>query len=140
MQIIKVLFFFYLWCFSELFVSCIENGSVFVGVVPGTDKFVWIIESDWIYFGLTTLKYDFWWTRARCIIILVEVLWPGSIYLIYLNNLFPCILFIDEQGTTDLFHPKTSTFSTRALIWVHFKTVHYFSQSIFSLFSYLKNA
>ena len=40
----------------------------------------------------------------------------------------------------DLFQPKTSTFSTRALIWVHFKTMRYFSQSIFSLFSYLKNA
>ena len=24
----------------------------------------------------------------------------------------------------DLFHPRTSTFSTRALIWVHFKTLH----------------
>ena len=30
--------------------------------------------------------------------------------------------------------------SNRALIWVHFKTVHYFNQPIFSLFSYLKNA
>ena len=42
--------------------------------------------------------------------------------------------------TSDLFQPKTSTFSTRALILVHFKTVHYFSQPIFSLFSYLKHA
>ena len=42
--------------------------------------------------------------------------------------------------TLDLFQPKTSTFSTRALIWVHFKTVRYFSQSIFSSFSYLKDA
>ena len=40
----------------------------------------------------------------------------------------------------DLFQPKTSTFSTRALISVHLKTVRYFSQPIFSLFSYLKNA
>ena len=40
----------------------------------------------------------------------------------------------------DLFQPKTSTFSTRALIWVHFKTVRYFSQQIFRLFSYFKNA
>ena len=40
--------------------------------------------------------------------------------------------------TLDLFQPKTDLFSTRALIWVHFKTVHYFSQPIFSLFSYLK--
>ena len=38
----------------------------------------------------------------------------------------------------DLFQPKKSTYSTRALIWVHFKTVRFFSQSIFSLFSYLK--
>ena len=38
-----------------------------------------------------------------------------------------------------MFQPKTSTFSTRTLIWVHFKTVHKFSQPIFSLFSYLKN-
>ena len=40
----------------------------------------------------------------------------------------------------DLFQPKTDLSSTRALIWLHFKTVHYFSQPIFSLFSYLKNA
>ena len=40
----------------------------------------------------------------------------------------------------DLFQPKTSTISTRALISVHFKTVRYFSQPIFRLFSYFKNA
>ena len=40
----------------------------------------------------------------------------------------------------DLFQPKTDLFSTRAPIWVHFKTVQYFSQPIFRLFSYLKNA
>ena len=40
----------------------------------------------------------------------------------------------------DLFQPKTDFFSTRTLISVHFKTVRYFSQSIFSLFSYFKNA
>ena len=38
----------------------------------------------------------------------------------------------------DLFQPKMALFSTRALIWVHLKTVHYFSQSILNLFSYLK--
>ena len=38
----------------------------------------------------------------------------------------------------DLFQPKTDLFSTRALIWVHFKTVRYFSQPIFILFSYKK--
>ena len=40
----------------------------------------------------------------------------------------------------DLFQPKTSTFSIHSLIWVHFKNEHYFSQPIFSLISYLKNA
>ena len=44
------------------------------------------------------------------------------------------------SSTFDLFQPKTVTFSTRALIWANFKTVHYFSQPSFSLFSYLKNA
>ena len=38
------------------------------------------------------------------------------------------------SGDVELFQPKTSTFSTRALIWVHFKTVHCFSQPIISLF------
>ena len=38
----------------------------------------------------------------------------------------------------DLFQPKTSTFSTSALIWAHFTTVHYCSQTILCLFSYLK--
>ena len=36
----------------------------------------------------------------------------------------------------DLFQPKTDLFPTCALISVHFKTVRYFSQYIFSLFSY----
>ena len=40
----------------------------------------------------------------------------------------------------DLFQPMTDFFSTRALISVHSKTVRNFSQSIFSLFSYFKNA
>ena len=35
------------------------------------------------------------------------------------------------QTTDDLFHPKTSTFSTRSCIWVHFKTVYDFSQPLF---------
>ena len=43
-----------------------------------------------------------------------------------------------QYGAPDLFQTKTDLFSTRALIWVHFKTVHYFYQPIFSLFSYLK--
>ena len=43
-----------------------------------------------------------------------------------------------HAAMSDLFQPKTSTFSTRALIWVHFKTVQYFSQPIFRIFSYLK--
>ena len=38
--------------------------------------------------------------------------------------------------TYDLFQPKTDLFSTRALIWVHFKTVRYFPQPICILFSY----
>ena len=47
-----------------------------------------------------------------------------------------------QQGIRlkDLFQPKTDLFSTRALIRVHFKSVRYFSQPIFILFSYLKNA
>ena len=45
-----------------------------------------------------------------------------------------------SSSALDLFQPKTDLFSTRALIWVHFKTVRYFSQPIFRLFSYLKNA
>ena len=40
----------------------------------------------------------------------------------------------------ELFQPKTSTFSTRTLIWVHYKVVHIFSQPIFSSFSHLNSA
>ena len=47
---------------------------------------------------------------------------------------------ISGETVYNLFQPMTDLFSTRALIWVHFKTVHYFSQPIFGLFSYLKNA
>ena len=43
----------------------------------------------------------------------------------------------EGDSAKDMFQPKTSTFSTCSLILVRFKTVHYFSQSIFSLFSYL---
>ena len=57
--------------------------------------------------------------------------------------LFDCDIvsssYLHPCGVLDLFQPKTSTFSTRALIWVHFKTVHYFYRPIFSLFSYLKH-
>ena len=45
-------------------------------------------------------------------------------------------LWIQERDT---FRTKKSNFSTHSLIWVHFKTVHYISQPIFSLFSHLKN-
>ena len=44
------------------------------------------------------------------------------------------------EGVVDLFQPKTDLFSTRALIWVHLKTVRYCSQPIFGLFLYLKNS
>ena len=40
----------------------------------------------------------------------------------------------------DLSHPQKSSFYTRALIWMHFKTVHYFSQQNLSLILYLKNS
>ena len=46
---------------------------------------------------------------------------------------------IQPDWYLDLFQPKTSIFSTHALISVHFKTVHYFCQPIFSLISHLKN-
>ena len=39
-----------------------------------------------------------------------------------------------------MFQPKTSTFSTYALIWVHYEVVFYFSQSIFCLFLHLNSA
>ena len=56
------------------------------------------------------------------------------------EDIFVVVYFLGKKSIVDLFQPKTSTFSKRALIWVHFKTMHYFSQPIFSLFSYLKNA
>ena len=48
--------------------------------------------------------------------------------------------YLIANFVNDLFQPKTDLFSTRSLILVHFKTVHYCSQPIFNLFSYLKNA
>ena len=51
-----------------------------------------------------------------------------------------CIRPRIQTGVKDLFHPNTSTFSTQALIWVHFNTVHYFFQPIFSLLLHLKRA
>ena len=52
---------------------------------------------------------------------------------------FPCTEAkgkFQSSAIVDLFQPKTALFSTRALISVHFKTVRYFSQPIFRLFSY----
>ena len=49
-------------------------------------------------------------------------------------------VFLDCMGcyTFRLGPAQDGPFSTLALIWVHFKTVHYFPQPIISLFSYLK--
>ena len=44
------------------------------------------------------------------------------------------------QSVLYLFQTKKSTFSTCALILVHYKLVHSFSQPIFSLFSHLNSA
>ena len=44
----------------------------------------------------------------------------------------------DKYYVWDLFQPKTGLFPTRALISVHFKTVHYFSLCIFSFISFKK--
>ena len=41
-----------------------------------------------------------------------------------------------EEKVLGLVPAQDGSFSTRALILAQFKTVHYFSQPIFSLFSY----
>ena len=53
----------------------------------------------------------------------------------FLNTISRNIMF-----ATGLLPVQDVHFSTRALIWVHFENMHYFSQLIFILFSYLKNA
>ena len=50
------------------------------------------------------------------------------------------IILVKGSNLSRLVPAENGPFSTRALIWVHFKTVQYFYQPIFSLFSYLKNA
>ena len=52
--IIKILFFFYLWFFSEMLNFFVDNNSGLIGVVPDINKVSWIIEAYWIYFGLAT--------------------------------------------------------------------------------------
>ena len=64
MCIIKILFFFYLWFFSYMFIGLIDKGGGFTFVVPGIDKFVWTIKANCIYFGSMKLKWVFGWTRA----------------------------------------------------------------------------
>ena len=77
-----------------------------------------------------------------------EMQWTKSLKHLWFFHLFDfkhirfilfCVVF-QQLVHDDLFQPKTVLFSTRALIWVHFKTVRYFYQPIFRLFSYLKNA
>ena len=74
-------------------------------------------------------------TEVSCVSILTFFFPWIYPFLLLCLSIFMFSLFI----IFDLFQPKTDLFSTRALIWVHFKTVRYFSQPIFSLFSYLKN-
>ena len=61
-----------------------------------------------------------------------------TFYEIFWDVIFNICLY---QGTWiyDLFQTKKYTFSTCAFIWVHFKTVYYFSQPIFLIFTF-KNA
>ena len=65
-----------------------------------------------------------------------------NLYLVeYTQKVYKMLKIKSNGGEMyDLFQPKTDLFSTRALILVHFKTERYFSQSIFGLFSYFKNA
>ena len=86
--------------------------------------FIWL--NYYLSFQLNTCC-----TIWSCYVILHVIL---CMFFFWMNNM------IHYFYIYDLFQPKTSTISTRALISVHFKTVPYFSQPIFGLFSYLKNA
>ena len=76
----------------------------------------------------------------------MELIWQDKVseFLLVPQNWITVTIFTDVLINyfliSDLFQPKTSTFSTCALIWVHFKNVRYFSQLIFSSVSYLKHA
>ena len=93
----------------------------------------------WLYFH----RYLF---QLSDLILILEVL--SNSYLSYLRwaTVSVPVIYLrrrrrrDKILALDLFQPKTSTFSTHALIWVYFKTVHYFYQPIFNLFPNLKNA
>ena len=101
MCIIKKIFFVYLWLFCGTLISWIDKDSGFNVGFPGIDKVTWIMEEDWIYFGLMTLMCDFWWTKSWCISVFVEVFWYEAMFVIGSEELFPCSLFIDEQKTTE---------------------------------------
>ena len=50
---------------------------------------------------------------------------PGSKFFKYNLNIMDTSHYpLFDISAKDLFQPKTSTFSTHALIWVHFKTLH----------------
>ena len=55
-------------------------------------------------------------------------------YTSWMAFIFVDTFSVDFRG--DLFQPKTDLFSTRALISVNFKTMRYFFQPIFRIFSY----
>ena len=65
-------------------------------------------------------------------------IWIGNVLLLgtFLVKFLPAPEPFRRKDAFNLFQPKTDLFSTRALILVHFKTVRYFSQPIFILFSY----
>ena len=91
-------------------------------IVSCIDRVIWIIEADYIYFGLMELKCGFGWTRSGCVSALVEVFWPGAIFVIDLYKLFPYSLFTDEQATLG----RASFQVTITLYWYfsHVSIVH----------------
>ena len=45
MVIIKLPLYFYLWLFSDILIICIDKESMFIVILPGIDKLIWIIEA-----------------------------------------------------------------------------------------------
>ena len=100
-------------------------------VLFACNHFYWCINFPDKYFIVLTCCSEQKWAMYRFLIFLPLNLSMSSAlsFNFYVFAIYDLWLVPSQDGP----------FSIRALIWVHFKTVRYFSQPIFSLFSYLKN-
>ena len=97
---------------------------VAVIVLSGHFQFTWCIFRTWGRSRSTVGTGCIRGGSSYCFMLWMMLWWCG---------------WLQGRKPYDLFQPKTFTFSSRSLIWVHYKILNLFSQTNFSLFSHLNS-